>query len=54
MAEDLIWAMEALDDIDAVVRYVARDSAVHARRVVSEIFGSESSDAADSGTQRSD
>ena len=38
MAGELIWALEALDDIDAIARYIARDSAVYARRVVSEIF----------------
>jgi len=38
MAGELIWALEALDDIDAIARYIARDSAVHARRVVSEIL----------------
>ncbi|WP_295622540.1 type II toxin-antitoxin system RelE/ParE family toxin [uncultured Lamprocystis sp.] len=42
MAGELIWALEALDDIDAIARYIARyiarDSAVYARRVVSEIL----------------
>jgi plasmid stabilization system protein ParE len=38
MAGELIWSLEALDDIDAIARYIARDSAVHARRVVSEIL----------------
>ncbi len=37
MAGELIWALEALDAIDAIARYIARDSAVHARRFVSEI-----------------
>ena len=38
MAGELIWALEALDDIDAIARYIARDSAVYTRRVVSEIL----------------
>ena len=38
MAGELIWTLEALDDIDAIARYIARDSDVHAGRVVSEIM----------------
>ncbi len=38
MAAELIWALEALDDIDAMARYIARDSAVYARRVVLEML----------------
>jgi plasmid stabilization system protein ParE len=42
MAGEVIWAAEALDDIDAIAAYIARDSLVQARRVVSAFF--ESSD----------
>jgi toxin ParE1/3/4 len=38
MAGDVIWALEALDDIDAIARYIARDSQTQARRVVSEVL----------------
>lgn len=38
MAGELIWTLEALDDIDAIAHYIARDSNVHAQRVVSEIM----------------
>ena len=38
MAGELIWTLEALDDINAIARNIARDSHVHARRVVSEIM----------------
>lgn len=38
MAGGLIWALEALDDIDAIAQFIGRDSQVHARRVVSEIM----------------
>jgi plasmid stabilization system protein ParE len=38
MAGDVIWALEALDDIDAIASYIARDSTIHASRVASEIF----------------
>lgn len=38
MAGDVIWASEALDDIDAIAAYIARDSLVHARRVVAALF----------------
>ncbi|MBK1633701.1 type II toxin-antitoxin system mRNA interferase toxin, RelE/StbE family [Thiohalocapsa halophila] len=38
MAGEVIWAAEALDDIDAIAAYIARDSLVLARRVVSAFF----------------
>jgi plasmid stabilization system protein ParE len=38
MAGEVIWATEALDDIDAIAAYIARDSVVQARRVVSAFF----------------
>jgi plasmid stabilization system protein ParE len=40
MAGEVIWAAEALDDIDAIAAYIARDSLVLARRVVSAFFES--------------
>ncbi len=38
MAGGVIWSQGALDDIDAIAEYIARDSHIHAQRVVSEIF----------------
>lgn len=38
MARELIWSDEALDDIDAIARFIARDSVHHARRVVDALF----------------
>lgn len=38
MARALIWSDEALDDIDAIAQFIARDSEHHARRVVETLF----------------
>lgn len=38
MAGEVIWSTEALDDLDAIAAYIARDSATQARRFVSEAF----------------
>jgi len=38
MAETLIWTQEALDDIDAIAEFIARDSPTHARQVVERLF----------------
>lgn len=38
MAQELIWSTEALDDIDAIAQFIARDSPHHARRVVEAMF----------------
>lgn len=38
MAESVVWSQEALDDISAIAQFIGRDSALHARRVVEEIF----------------
>jgi plasmid stabilization system protein ParE len=38
MAAELIWSEESLDDIDAIARFIARDSRHHAQRVVEMLF----------------
>ena len=38
MAAALIWSDEALEDIDAIAQFIARDSAHHAQRVVEAVF----------------
>jgi toxin ParE1/3/4 len=38
MAAALIWSSEALDDIDAIAEFIARDSPHHAQRVVEGLF----------------
>jgi len=38
MAPELIWSDEALDDIDGIARFIARDSLHHAKRVVAGLF----------------
>ena len=38
MARSVVWALEALDDVDAIAEYISRDSLHHARRVVEAIF----------------
>jgi plasmid stabilization system protein ParE len=38
MAGGVIWSQEALDDIDAIAAYIARDSLAHARRFVSQVL----------------
>ncbi|MCB1601208.1 MAG: type II toxin-antitoxin system RelE/ParE family toxin [Rhodanobacteraceae bacterium] len=38
MAAELIWTHEALDDVDAIAQFIARDSPHHARRVVEAMF----------------
>jgi toxin ParE1/3/4 len=38
MAGELIWARAALDDIEAIAAFIARDSRTHARRIVERIF----------------
>ena len=37
MAGELIWSRAALDDIEAIAAFIARDSLIHARRVVEQI-----------------
>ncbi len=39
MAQTLIWSSEALDDIDQIAEYIARDSLHHAQQVVERLFG---------------
>lgn len=34
----IVWSGEALDDIDALAQYIARDSLYYAQQVVSEIM----------------
>ncbi|MBK1718026.1 type II toxin-antitoxin system RelE/ParE family toxin [Thiocystis violacea] len=38
MAGELIWSRAALDDIEAIATLVARDSRIHAKRLVERIF----------------
>lgn len=38
MAARISWSQEALDDLDAIAEYIARDSLYYARRVVEEAF----------------
>jgi toxin ParE1/3/4 len=38
MAAQLIWTQAALDDLDAIAQYIARDSRLYAGKVVEEIF----------------
>ncbi len=38
MVETLIWTQEALDDIDAIAEFIARDSPTHAQQVVERLF----------------
>jgi len=38
MAAALIWSNESLEDIDAIARFIARDSPRHAQRVVEAVF----------------
>jgi len=38
MAQEVAWSEQALDDLEAIVAYIGRDSPVHARRVTEEIF----------------
>lgn len=38
MAQSLTWSNEALDDIDDIAEYIARDSVYYAQRVVQQIF----------------
>ena len=38
MAAEVIWSSEALDDLDAIARFIARDSLHHAQRVVEVLF----------------
>jgi toxin ParE1/3/4 len=38
MAAALSWSHEALDDIDAIAAFIARDSIHHAGRVVEALF----------------
>ncbi len=35
MAGGVVWSEEALDDIDAIAAYIARDSVTHARQFAS-------------------
>ena len=38
MAAELRWSGEALEDIDAIARFIHRDSPYHAQRVVEALF----------------
>lgn len=38
MAAELSWSGEAVDDIDAIAQFIARDSLHHAQRVVDALF----------------
>lgn len=38
MAVPVIWSQQALDDVDAIASYIARDSRYYAERVAQEIF----------------
>ncbi len=38
MAGELIWSRTALDDIEAIAVFIARDSLIHARRIVEQII----------------
>ncbi|MDJ0938856.1 MAG: type II toxin-antitoxin system RelE/ParE family toxin [Woeseiaceae bacterium] len=38
MAVRLVWSREALEDIEAIARYIERDSPAYARAVVVKIF----------------
>lgn len=38
MAQILIWAREALNDINAIAEYISRDSLYHAQQVVERIL----------------
>ena len=38
MAGELIWSRAALDDIEVIAAFVARDSAIQARRLVEQVF----------------
>ena len=38
MAAALIWSSESLDDIDAIAKFIARDSLHHAQSVVDGLF----------------
>ncbi|QGU32428.1 type II toxin-antitoxin system RelE/ParE family toxin [Thermochromatium tepidum] len=38
MAGELIWSRAALDDLEAIAAFVARDSAIQARRLVEQVF----------------
>jgi len=38
MAGPLNWTSEALEDIDAIAEFIARDSRRHARRIIEALF----------------
>lgn len=38
MAHDIIWSVEAYDDIDQIAAFISRDSAYHAHSVVEKIL----------------
>lgn len=38
MAQELIWSNEALQDIEAIVEYISRDSVYHAGQVIERLF----------------
>ena len=38
MAYEVVWAPEALDDVDDIAAYIARDSAIYAEVVVDRIL----------------
>lgn len=37
MAHEVVWSPEALDDVDDIASYIARDSAIYAEAVVERI-----------------
>jgi plasmid stabilization system protein ParE len=38
VAQSIIWSQEALDDIDSIAAFIAKDSVYHAQRVVEQLF----------------
>ena len=40
MAGELIWSRAALDDLEAIAAFIARDSRIHARRCVERLLES--------------
>ncbi len=38
MAHEVVWSPEALDDVDDIAAYIARDSAIYAEAVVDRIL----------------
>lgn len=38
MAREIVWSYEATDDVDAIVAYIARDSAFYAAAFLEEVL----------------